>query len=129
MNKLDLIYKMIFAMVPDLEQIEPGEGVKLTASGFMDLSINVLYREEGRTTISMIHYYKQNGDLVPDPDMEMRLYHKHKIAEALSYQDIYNYQVVYPEPNKVYPKLREQLNQFLYQWLKNIKMQVHKLPD
>lgn len=126
-NQYEILFKKINDLIPNLDTIQPGEGIKLKAAGFMDLSINVLWRETDKTTISMTHYYKQNGDLVPDPDMEIAIYPSRKMAEALSYQDSYSYQVVYPEPGKVYPKLKSELNRFLNTWLNNIEMQGHKL--
>ena len=39
--------------------------VKITSEGFMPLSI-----EKHGKQITVTHYFEQNGDLVPDPDME-----------------------------------------------------------
>ncbi|CAN5819791.1 hypothetical protein BH10BAC2_BH10BAC2_27110 [soil metagenome] len=127
MNQYEQIFKKISSLVPDLDKIEPGEGIKLKSKNFMDLNIDVLWKEEDKITFSMAHYYKQNGDMVPDPDMEIAVYPKQKMAEALSYQDSYGYREVYPEPEKFYPKAKKELNSFLNQWLNNIKMQGHKI--
>lgn len=127
MKQYEQLFKKISELVPNLAQIEPGEGVKLKADGFMDLHIDVLMREKDKTTIAIAHYYKQNGDMVPDPDMEIAVYPDRKLAEALSYRDAYGYRQVYPEPGMVSPKAKTELNQFLNQWLNNIKMQGHKL--
>lgn len=129
MNQYEQMFKKVTALVPHLAQIEPGEGLKLKADGFMDLHIDVLWKDKDRTTISMAHYYKLNGDMVPDPDMEIALYPDRKMAEALSYQDSFGYRQVYPEPNKVDVRAKTDLNQFLNQWLNNIRMQGHKLED
>ena len=123
MMQYEQIFKKISALVPDLEKMEPGQAVKLTSNSFMDLHIDVLIKEPDRTVISMAHYYKQNGDSVPDPDMEIALYPKHKMAEALTYHDSFGYKVVYPEEGKLYPTIKKELNQFLNQWLNNIKAQ------
>ena len=127
MNQYEQLFKKISALVPNLAQIEPGEGIELKAKGFMDLHINVLWREKDKTTIAMAHYYQQNGDMVPDPDMEIAVYPDRKMAEALRYQDSFGYREVYPEEGKVYPKAKTELNQFLNQWLNNIKMQGHAI--
>lgn len=129
MNQYEQLFKKITALVPNLARIEPGEGVKLKADGFMDLHVDVLWREKDKTTISLAHYYKQNGDTVPDPNMEIAVYPDRKMAEALSYQDSFGYQQVYPEPNKVDVRAKTELNQFLNQWLNYIKMQGHKLEN
>lgn len=134
-----IIYERIYKA---LDELLPGgvkgfcsnsEGyVKLTAPGFMDLNIDVQNWKEdprkGTYRISMAHNFIQNGDVMADPDMEIRLHSDLKMAEALTYQlsSLGIYQVVYPEPNKYSPKLKRDLNSFLEQWLKNIKAQGHK---
>ena len=77
--------------------------------------------------IALAHNYIQNGDVMADPDMEIRIYPEIKYAEALTYQldGLGIFQQVYPEPGKVYPKLKRELNQFLNQWLKNCIDQGH----
>jgi len=42
------------------------------------------------------------------------------MAEALSYQDQFGYQYVYPEPGKVDIKAKKDLNAFLNKWLTNL---------
>lgn len=42
--------------------------VKVSREGYMPLSI-----EKFGSSISITHYFEQNGDLVPDPDMEFLL--------------------------------------------------------
>lgn len=37
------------------------------------------------------------------------------------------YSVVYPEPGKVVPRLKRELNAFLGVWLRNLKAQGHRL--
>jgi uncharacterized protein YqiB (DUF1249 family) len=37
------------------------------------------------------------------------------------------YQRVYPEPGKVVPRLKRELNAFLGTWLRNLKAQGHQL--
>jgi len=98
----------------------PGNTLKLKSGGFMDLSIECLY--DGR--ISMTHYYTSNGDLIPDPDMEIRINSVMGIAEAMTYQDSFGYQEVYVNGGKqYYPKLKKSLNSFLNTWLGNLKKQ------
>jgi len=77
--------------------------------------------------IALAHNYIQNGDVMADPDMEIRIYPEIKYAEALTYQldGLGIFQQVYPEPGKVYPKLKRELNKFLNQWLKNCIDQGH----
>lgn len=100
--------------------------VKLKSKGFMDLSIELLYETEEYKVLAMAHYYKQNGDLVADPDMEIRVYKGYKAIEALAYQDSFGYRKVYHEGNKVDLQAKKDLNSFLNQWLKNIVNQGFK---
>jgi hypothetical protein len=90
---------------------------------YMDLCIEKV----GDKTISLTHYYEQNGDLVANPDMTVRFFEYPEVnfkgVEALTYQDQFGYQQVYPEPGKVYPRVKKQLNAFLCTWLNNLKKQ------
>ena len=85
-----MIYERIYQKLDQLGitgLIESGtEAAKSTASGYMDLSFDRLYDEEGAVVIALAHYYKQNGDLCADPDMEIRVYPQRRMAEALTFQ-------------------------------------------
>ena len=97
----------------------------------MDLGFDHLYRQDDAVIIALSHYYRHpSGDLIPDPDMEIRAYPEQRRAEALTYQDAYVYQCVYEtQGDKTYvrPQLKKQLNTFLNQWLKNCIDQGHRL--
>ena len=125
------LYRKIQQIIPNLEQLEPGEAVKLKSEGFMDLNVDILSRDGDTVVIAMSHYYKHpSGDMIPDPDMEIAIYPKIKMAEALSYQDSFGYRQVYPdfpEKNRYYPKAKQELNSFLNTWLRNLKMQGHQV--
>ena len=77
--------------------------------------------------IALAHNYIQNGDVIADPDMEIRIYPEIKYAEALTYQldGLGIFQRAYPELGKVCPRIKRELNQFLNQWLKNCIDQGH----
>lgn len=118
------IYQKIYQIVPELDKIEEGDAIKLKSAGYMDLNIDVLSRNKDTTIIAMSHYYKHpSGDMIADPDMEIKLYHNIKSAEALTFQDIRSYRVVYPEEGKVNPRAKTELNHFLNYWLNNLKNQ------
>jgi len=82
-------YHIIYdRLQPILEALEGKDDVTLTSKGFMDLNVDRLYSEkEGAVRISIAHNYTQNGDVVPDPDMEIRVYPDRKMAEALTFQN------------------------------------------
>ncbi len=65
--------------------------------------------------------------MIPDPDMEIRVYRTNEFVEALTYQDSLVYQRVYLDENHHYPNLKKSLNSFLSQWLKNCLVQGHQL--
>lgn len=111
-------------LIPDLAEFikKLGNHRKLKSGGFMDLSINVL----SGNTISMAHNYTQNSDLVPDPDMELRVDLTNRTVEALTFQSSLAFQRVYvvkEGKTYVYPRIKRELNGFLEMWLKNLKTQ------
>jgi len=112
------IFEKLERIMGDLSRIPAY--VKFEAHGFMDLNLDRLYADEGSVTIAPSHYFKQNGVMVPDPDMEVRIYPAMKMAEALTYQDSFGYREVYPAPSKVYLEAKKDLNVFLNQWLSYI---------
>jgi len=129
MDKYDQIFIQLKHMIPDLTDLKPADARKSESPGFMDLHLDVLTRTEEELRIALHHSYEQNGDLVPDPDMEIRVYliPGWEKAEALTYQDARRYDEVYPEPGKVIPILKRSLNDFLIQWLHNLEIQGHTL--
>ena len=91
--------------------------IKLSTDGFMDLSVDVLYTKP-LLRIAMAHNYIQNGDVVPDPDMEIEIDHEKKIAIARTFQDSYNYEEYNDSVN-------QDLQIFLNSWLTNLHNQGH----
>ena len=131
-NTYEIIYYRLEQLGLNLDN--PTDFGKSESSGFMDLNYDYLgFRgptsddNPGTFDISLAHYFKQNGDMCADPDMEIRVYPKHKMAEALTFQMAIPpiYQEVYPEPGKVYPKVKAELNHFLKMWLRNCINQGH----
>ena len=120
-------YKRLKKLIPDLDTLPANCYRKSKSNGFMDLSFEVLSRGTDQFICAMAHYFEMNGDLVPDPDMEIRVVPSMKMVEALTFQDQFGFQVVYPEPGKVNPQVKKELNQFLRQWLGNLIKQGHKL--
>lgn len=127
------IYKKLRELIADFPEhlAKKSEAAKSKlGGGMMDLNYNYLYPlDNDRHVISLTHYYKMNGDLVPDPDMEIRVDVKQQTAEALAYQDMYKYGTVYSDPydEQATADKAEQKSQnsFLLQWLKNALSQGH----
>jgi uncharacterized protein YqiB (DUF1249 family) len=121
------IYEMIFARLQEIgilneKGVMSAEYMKFESDGFMPLSVDNLYSEKDYQVIPLAHNGIQNGDIMADPDMEVKIYPARKIAEALTFQNDYVgvYQEVYPEPGKYVPKLKKELNDFLNDWLKRM---------
>ena len=129
----DRIYNKLIRLIPNLENMKVGDHQISKADGFMNLSLNIINEEQEEQRqakiISLTHYYKQNGDLVPDPDMMIRVYCQNKMAEALTYQDFFGFQAVYQTPTTFYPDLKTELNSFLNYWLNNCIQQGHGFSD
>ncbi len=137
MQPYSSIYKKLMQVIPDLiKHIEEGKhhgkSVKDPKGGLMDLNFDYLGKDKkGNYLIALSHYFEQNGDMVADPDMQIRILPELEAAEAMTFQDQFGYQEVYPDKGdgKEYVDLKRKkdLNQFLNQWLTNTIRQGHKI--
>ncbi len=92
------------------------------------LSTNVSFGSIKVDIYSLTHYFKQNGDLVPDPDMTFGLNRADtSTIWAFSYQDQYGFQEgVYMDSIGVWrinKTLQSDHASFAGMWLQNIKQQ------
>lgn len=116
------IYNALRDLLGNLGELP--DNSKMKSFGFMDLNLDKLEQRNTSTTITLSHYYKHpSGDMIPDPDMEIRIFHELEMAEALSFQDIFGYKRVYHENGYIDAKAKRELNNFLLQWLRNLKQQ------
>ena len=109
-------YKNLLALMPVV--LDDDDYATLAAPGFMDLHVEVLFREGSKICIAISHYYTQNSDLIPDPDMELLLDTEAETVAATSYQDSYVYQ-------RIEGRSDASLDRFLGMWLSNLKAQGH----
>ena len=131
-----MIYERLFnklCKIINFNELKSKNNLNFKAKGFMDLNVDYICEEDnGNFRIAIAHNYIQNGDLMCDPDMEIRVYPKLKIAEALTFQQDGHpsiYKVVYTEDGKRFnPVAKKKLNNFLNKWLSNILNQNYKLP-
>lgn len=116
-------------IINDKGELQFKDAVKLQRHCFMDLNFDELEKDEQGQVIAMAHNYIQEGDVMADPDMQIRIIPEMHSIEALTYQTSIppKYQEVYPEKNKVNIRLKQELNSFLEMWLKNIISQGFKL--
>lgn len=135
-HPFDTIYKKILKIIPGLiEHIKEGKiagkSDKDPEGGLMPLNFDFLYYDKnGDPVIALSHYFKQNGDMIADPDMQIRLMPGKEMAEAMTYQDQFGYKYVYVEKEGrtfVNARQRKDLNTFLNQWLTNLIHQGHTI--
>ena len=109
------------------------EALKFTSSGFMDLNVDLLHRNGEKCEIALSHYYRhESGDMIPDPDMQVKIDFEEGSAMATTYQDAFGYQEVEPTLAQFKSPGRTravQLTAFLSQWLQNIQVQGHQSLD
>ena len=106
------------AKIIDIDKLVKKQNLKLISS-LMDLNFDFLRKDDKNCKIiAMSHYYQENSDMIPDPDMELRINDTSEIktVEALTFQDRYDYNEVYDKrEGKIYvnAKLKKSFNKFL----------------
>lgn len=126
-------YKGLLPFIGDMDGRRAHK--RYQASGFMPLVFEYLgYTDrKGRPVFSMTHYGEQNGDAMRDPDMTLAVDREAQTVEPLTFQNDYLglYQQVYIHDDQgrlLYSKrLQTSLDEFLWQWLRNIEMQGYQL--
>jgi hypothetical protein len=89
--------------------------MKFKTGGLMDLNVDKL----SVNIIALAHNGVQNGDVMADPDVEIKIHREKEEIEALSFQNDYMgiYQEVY-DGNKCNKKLQNEIEIFLDDWLR-----------
>lgn len=125
------MYKKLIKIIPEELILNKAESGKSKSGAYMDLNYDYLYSDkEDSHIIAISHYYKQNGDMCADPDMELRVNTKYKFVEALTIQDYFGYRKVYEDNFRlVNMKAKRDLNKFLNTWLTNLIRQKHKINE
>lgn len=122
----DLLYTALTGIVP-AEVLAARDCLRLTSGSFMDLVVEVLARRGQRLTLSLAHYFTQNGDLVPDPDMEVEVDLAARTVRPLAIQtQAYFVRAVDHDDEGhevVHTGRQRELRSFLAQWLSNLKSQ------
>jgi len=126
------LQQFISDMLPrKIHEGPPVSHKRYQAAGFMPLVFERLYYTDykGRQVYSMTHYGEQNGDAMRDPDLTFSVDMDAKTIEPQTFQNDYLglYQEVYKQDEQgrtLYSqRLRSSLDEFLWQWLKNIEQQ------
>ena len=111
-------YKRLMQLVPDLRSVT---GVMISrGDNISGISLHILEHCKYTTSLSLKHFLRTNGKLVPDLEMKIRAYHDAQVAEVVAYQRESRFASYYPYPN---PKMRHhfekrQINLFFSEWLK-----------
>jgi len=138
-NKYQKNYDKLLKVIPQLKEkilnVKDDEELidlylKSKSSGFMDLVFEYRRKDgEGIHDISLAHTYVQNGDLMSDPFMELRVDFNLETVEAI-YFEMSCPPVstsVYPAKGMVSFEEKVSQNQFLSQWLTNLICQGHMI--
>ena len=134
-KQLQANYKRLIKIIPNLETMQAGDYIKLESGSYMDLNIDILEKNDDYMIFAMAHNSIQNGDIMADPDMQIKLHYNNGMdsgmIEPLTYQN--DFMGIF---NKVYKtidgkkyinrKLCNSLNSFLRTWLINLKNQGFK---
>jgi uncharacterized protein YqiB (DUF1249 family) len=106
------------------------ESAKSEVSGYMALHFDLIGHHGDGTRIALAHYYRQNGDSVPDPDMELLVNKQLRTVQPLSFQDCFGHRTSYDmrDGTRIYRE-REYgaQSRFLARWLSNCIFQGHSL--
>ncbi|RYZ90728.1 MAG: hypothetical protein EOP04_02960 [Proteobacteria bacterium] len=124
MNIYERNYKRIRTLIGEELESFP-EYLRFEAKGMMPLTFDRLKGGNGSAQYAMTHWYKQNGDLIADPEMIIEI--KGQCVEALSIQHAPPFDrimSVYNEERTQYrPTQKREQNDFLGMWLRNIAAQ------
>lgn len=118
-----IITKLAEATGTDLQK--PGEHFKIVNPPYMPLCLDVL----DKNLVAVAHYYEQNGDLVPDPDMVFFTGYgvENGWVPVSIQQNMGTYTIATElengQPASFYPRAQADLASFANMWARNIKAQ------
>lgn len=130
MNRGEKLYKALERVV-DLDAVRENrfDAAKSKVAGFMDLNFDYLHGNELSARIALSHYYRQNGDMIADPDMEILVRFHRQEAEALTFQDVFGYDTAEAGTPQGRLKASTRINNFLAFWLVNLRNQGHRIDE
>ena len=127
MKKLNKKATKIFTKIMDLLGDKDYLKIDNAKDVFMALSVEKLYKIGEYQVVSFAHYFKQNGDLVQDPEMLFMI--ADQLVYPISIQHAFLGQemtITTDEEGKFkgyYPKAQKDITTFAGQWMVNIKSQ------
>lgn len=123
MDRYSNNYKRLLRLAPGIEQrLLDGEEIygKIPSGASKGINIELLFQRGDDYHLALSNYYKENGDMIADPDMEVRFNVKQQMVEALHFQNRYGYFEVYDDKIKrkmVSTYQKKHQNNFLEVWL------------
>ncbi|WP_333664717.1 DUF6908 domain-containing protein [Desulfobacter postgatei] len=117
--------EIFMAMTNDMIEFNKTKKI-VNSKAFMPVHIEKLASYDIGTCIAVSHYYKQNGDMMRDPDMEFIVTQSGQVFPAMFRMDnppVYEESIFFDNGWKVRPALQKQHAAFANQWMQNIKDQ------
>jgi uncharacterized protein YqiB (DUF1249 family) len=119
-------YLRLQQLVPQLQRLS--DAAYSYPDGVSGLELRVLERSRYTTVLMLSQAVLHGATSVAGPRMQIRVYHDARLAEVLSYQGRARLQPRYPYPNPemMHPDEKQQLNQFLGEWLEHCLARGHR---
>ena len=130
MNTLNIEATNVFLKLVNLLGEKQSLKIDNTGEVYMPVHFEKLYKTDFGGNVafvfSLAHYYKQNGDLVPDPDMTFIFLPEKELVYPASFQNsmVYKESIFQEEGTwKMIKSEQKYSADFANMWLKNIKEQ------
>lgn len=115
-------YLKLRRLLPNLDQLQGDDPIRLGVDGRNPVSVIVQLQEGERCLLTFAHYFEVNGDLVANPGMSLLVDLAAGTVEALSYQDGTRY-----THRRDGDHLGARLDDFLSLWLSNLFEQGYRV--
>jgi len=113
LENYDLLFKIIdqdsLAINQEIRNIKP-----------LNISIEKIRHDDSGIIISIAEYKRQNGDLMVDLDLLLKVNQNKGYVEAISLQNQFGFRSVYLENDTIDIEARDEINKFLHRWLQEI---------
>ena len=112
------IYQKLMRLAPNYLHLRGAATFK--ADGyFAPISLEINETSKGFRRINLKHCWNDsNSELIADPIIVIAIYPDWEMAEALTYQDMFSYEVAYPNDDcNVDTKVDQAINRSLERWL------------
>ncbi len=107
-------YLRIKRLIPDLNNL-PENSISQRL-GCLSLHLHIIERSKFTTTIFLSYYFEEEGGMVAEPDLTLRIYHDAHQVEVLT-GHLRHGRLRYDHIPEKAIKIKWQLNRFLYKWL------------